>query len=113
MAPREPAMSASGTVSKPVAALFGMAGALIAGMVLKRTWKLFARRQDAPGAGDVERGWGEVLAAAALRGAIAGTVKAALHRGYLIRRRPQEPEPQPRRSLDHHRHPARSSGDRR
>jgi xanthosine utilization system XapX-like protein len=111
MAPREPVMTTSKTVSKPVAALFGMVGALIGGMVLKRTWKLLAHREDAPDAGDVERGWGEVLAAAALRGAIAGAVKAALHRGYLIRRGPHEPEPdQPHRSPDHRRHPVLGAG---
>jgi hypothetical protein len=104
-------MTASKTVSKPVAALFGMVGALIAGMVLKHAWKLLAHREDAPDTGDLERGWGEVLAAAALRGAIAGAVKAALHRGYLIRHRPQEPEAeQPRRSPDRRRRHALSRG---
>jgi hypothetical protein len=109
-------MTTSKTVSKPVVALFGMVGGLIAGRVLKRTWKLLAHREDAPDAGDMERGWGEVLAAGALRGAIAGAVKAALQRGYLIRCRPQEPEAeQPRRSPDHRRRPAlsRVPGDNR
>ncbi|MCW2947799.1 MAG: rane protein [Actinoallomurus sp.] len=65
---------------------------MIAGAIFKCTWKLLARQEDAPDAGDLERGWGEVLAAAALQGAIAGAVKAALNRGYLIHRHhPQEP----------------------
>ena len=71
-------------MSRPVSAALGLAGGLIAGAIFKQTWKLVARDDDAPDAGDLERGWGEVLIAATLQGAIAGAVKAALNRGYLL-----------------------------
>jgi hypothetical protein len=72
------------TMSRPVSAALGIAGGLIAGVIFKQTWKLIARDDDDPDAGDLERGWTEVLIAAALQGAIAGGVKAALNRGYLL-----------------------------
>ncbi|HEY0538454.1 MAG TPA: DUF4235 domain-containing protein [Actinoallomurus sp.] len=72
------------TMSRPVSAALGIAGGLIAGVIFKQTWKLIARDDDAPDAGDLERGWAEVLIAATLQGAIAGAVKAALNRGYLL-----------------------------
>jgi Protein of unknown function (DUF4235) len=71
-------------MSRPVSAALGIAGGLIAGAIFKQTWKLIARDGDTPDAGDLERGWAEVLIAATLQGAIAGAVKAALNRGYLL-----------------------------
>lgn len=79
-------MSRPGTMSRPVSAALGLAGGLIAGLLFKQTWKLVAGQEDAPDAGDLERGWAEVLIAAAIQGAIAGTVKAALNHGYLVHR---------------------------
>ncbi|GAA4619252.1 DUF4235 domain-containing protein [Actinoallomurus liliacearum] len=79
-------MSRSDSISRPVSAVLGLAGGLIAGALFKQTWKLVSGQDDAPDAGDVERGWVEVLAAAALQGAIVGGVKAALNHGYLVRR---------------------------
>ena len=70
-------------VSRPVSAALGIAGGLLAGVIFKQAWKLIARDDDAPDAGDLERGWGEVLIAATLQGAISGAVKAALNRAYL------------------------------
>jgi hypothetical protein len=79
-------MATSSTISRPISAALGLSGGLIAGAIFKRVWKLVARQDDTPDAGDLDRGWTEVLLAAALEGAIIGTVKAALNRGYLIRR---------------------------
>ncbi|MCO5969040.1 DUF4235 domain-containing protein [Actinoallomurus soli] len=79
-------MSKPDSISRPVSAVLGLAGGLIAGALFKQTWKLVSGQDDAPDAGDVERGWVEVLAAAALQGAIVGGVKAALNHGYLVRR---------------------------
>ncbi|MCO5989680.1 DUF4235 domain-containing protein [Actinoallomurus spadix] len=79
-------MSKSNSISRPVSAVLGLTGGLIAGALFKQTWKLVSGQDDAPDAGDVERGWVEVLAAAALQGAIVGGVKAALNHGYLVRR---------------------------
>lgn len=66
---------------KPVGLLLGIAGGALAGLVFKEVWKLAAGDDDAPNATDEDRGWGEVLAAAALQGAIFAIVKAAVDRG--------------------------------
>jgi hypothetical protein len=66
---------------KPVGALLGVAAGVIAGALFKQAWRLIAGEGDAPDATDEERGWGEILAAAALQGAIFAIVKAALDRG--------------------------------
>lgn len=79
-------MSRPATMSRPVSAALGMAGGLIAGQLFKQTWKLVAGQEDAPDAGDLERGWAEILIAAAIEGAIAGAIKSALHHGYLVQR---------------------------
>jgi Protein of unknown function (DUF4235) len=68
-------------VYKPVGLLVSVFGGMLAGMVFKQVWKLAAREEDAPKATDAERSWMEVLAAAALQGAIYAVVKAALDRG--------------------------------
>ena len=49
--------------------------------IFKRIWKIAAREDDAPKATDAERGWREVLLAAALQGAIFALVKAVINRG--------------------------------
>jgi hypothetical protein len=66
---------------KPVGILMGIAAGALAGVVFKQVWKLAAGDDDAPNATDEERGWGEILAAAALQGAIFAIVKAAVDRG--------------------------------
>lgn len=79
-------MSKPDSMSRPISAALGMAGGLIAGALFKRTWKLVAGQDDTPDAGDLDRGWAEVLIAATIQGAIAGAVKAALNHGYLLHR---------------------------
>lgn len=75
----------SGKVSKvaykPVGLLLGIAGGALAGFVFKEVWRLASGDDDAPNATDEDRGWGEILAAAALQGAIFALVKAAVDRG--------------------------------
>ncbi|MEV4170005.1 MULTISPECIES: DUF4235 domain-containing protein [unclassified Nonomuraea] len=56
-----------------------LSGALAAAL-FKRVWKLASGQDDAPDADDLERGWTEVLVAAAVQGAVFGLVKAAVHR---------------------------------
>ncbi|WP_449064079.1 DUF4235 domain-containing protein [Planomonospora algeriensis] len=58
----------------------GMLGGLVAGAIFKQVWKLAAGKDDAPQATSEEYGWGEILAAAAVQGAIYGMVKAAIDR---------------------------------
>ena len=65
---------------KPVDLIAGMVGGLLAGLIFKRVWKLIGRG-DAPRPTDERRGWGEILLAAMLQGAIFALVKAAVDRG--------------------------------
>jgi hypothetical protein len=66
---------------KPVGILLGIGAGAVAGFVFKEIWKLASGDDDAPNATDEERGWGEILAASALQGAIFALVKAAVDRG--------------------------------
>jgi hypothetical protein len=68
-------------VYKPVGMLVSVLGGMVAGALFKKVWKLASGEDDAPTATDARRGWGEVLTAAALQGAIFAVVKAALDRG--------------------------------
>jgi predicted metal-dependent enzyme (double-stranded beta helix superfamily) len=65
---------------RPVGWAAGAAAGLLAGQVFKQAWRLAAGEGDAPDALDEQRGWGEILAAAALQGAIFAIVKAAVDR---------------------------------
>ncbi len=69
------------TLYRPLSLLAGVLGGVLAGAVFKQVWKLAAREDDAPKATDAERGWREVLIAAAVQGAVYGFVKAAVDRG--------------------------------
>jgi hypothetical protein len=66
---------------KPVGLLLGIGAGALAGFIFKEVWKLTSGDDDAPNATDEDRGWGEVLAAAAIQGAIFATVKALVDRG--------------------------------
>jgi len=65
---------------KPVGLVLGIGAGALAGLIFKEVWKLTAGDDDAPNATDEDRGWGEILAAAALQGAIFALVKAAVDR---------------------------------
>jgi len=69
---------------KPVNLALGIAAGALAGIVFKQVWKLASGDDDAPDAGDEDRGWGEIIAAAAIQGAIFAVVKAAVHRSGAI-----------------------------
>ncbi|MYS23902.1 Protein of unknown function [Streptomyces sp. DvalAA-14] len=73
-------MKAVTVVYKPVGLLVGIAGGMLAGAVFSQVWKLVAHEDDAPDMMDEERGWGEVLASAALHGAIFAVVKGTVTR---------------------------------
>ncbi len=66
---------------KPVGIVLGMAAGALAGAVFKQVWRMASGDDDTPNATDEDRGWVEVLAAAALQGAIFAVVKAAVDRG--------------------------------
>ncbi|GAA3246221.1 DUF4235 domain-containing protein [Dactylosporangium siamense] len=69
---------------KPVGLLLGVAAGAAAGALFKQAWRLAGHDDDAPNATDEDRGWGEILAAAALQGAIFAIVKAAVDRGGAV-----------------------------
>jgi hypothetical protein len=66
---------------KPVGMLLGIGAGAIAGFVFKEVWKFASGDDDAPNATDEDRGWGEIIAAAAIQGAIFATVRALVDRG--------------------------------
>jgi hypothetical protein len=66
---------------KPVGMALGIGAGLLAGFIFKEVWKIASGDDDAPNATDEDRGWGEVIAAAALQGAIFAAVKALVDRG--------------------------------
>nr|WP_211290696.1 DUF4235 domain-containing protein [Actinoalloteichus hoggarensis] len=66
---------------RPLGTLLGMLGGLAASTIFHRIWKRSTGHADAPEATMEEYGWREVLAAAALHGAVFGVVKAAVDRG--------------------------------
>ena len=66
---------------KPFGLLAGAGAGLVAGLVFKKVWQLASGDDDAPDALDQDRGWTEILLAAALQGAIFAIVKAAVDRG--------------------------------
>jgi hypothetical protein len=69
---------------KPINVALGIGAGALAGLVFKQVWKLASGDDDAPDAGDEDRGWAEILAAAALQGAIFAVVKAVVHRGGAV-----------------------------
>jgi hypothetical protein len=66
---------------KPFSIAFGVAGGIAAGIVFKQVWRRLSGEEEVPAATSREYGWAEVLAAAALQGAIFAVVKAAIDRG--------------------------------
>ncbi|MEU6076535.1 DUF4235 domain-containing protein [Micromonospora sp. NPDC047074] len=69
---------------KPVGVLMGIAAGAVAGMIFRQVWKVTAGDGEAPSATDEDRRWGEILAAAALQGAIFSVVRAAVDRGGAV-----------------------------
>jgi predicted metal-dependent enzyme (double-stranded beta helix superfamily) len=69
---------------KPVGVLLGITAGMLAGVVFRQIWKVTAGDGEAPNATDEDRGWGEILAAAALQGAIFSVVRAAVDRGGAV-----------------------------
>jgi hypothetical protein len=93
---------------KPVAIVAGIVGGLLSGLIFNRVWKLVGRGSDVPAPLDSERGWGEILLAAGLQGAIYALVKTAVDRGAAEWTRkktgiwPGGTLQQPDKSPDHH-----------
>jgi predicted metal-dependent enzyme (double-stranded beta helix superfamily) len=66
---------------KPLSLLVSVLSGILAGAIFKKVWQLAAGEDEAPEATDAQRGWREILLAAALQGAIFALVKAAVDRG--------------------------------
>lgn len=73
-------VNASKIVYKPVGVVLGLGAGALAGFAFKRAWRSVSGEDDTPSPIDEDRGWGEVLAAAALQGIIFSVVKAAVDR---------------------------------
>ncbi|GGK05480.1 membrane protein [Pilimelia anulata] len=69
---------------KPVGIAAGAGAGLLSGILVKQVWKLVAGEPTPPDARDENYGWGSVLAAAALQGAVFAVVKAAVDRGGAV-----------------------------
>ena len=67
-------------IYKPVSILVSVLGGILAGVIFKRIWKVATGEDEAPKATHAQRGWREVLIAAALQGAVFALVKAAVDR---------------------------------
>jgi len=66
---------------KPIGLLLGVGAGVVASLIFRQVWKLASGDDDAPDATDEDRGWGEIIVAAALQGAIFSVVKALVDRG--------------------------------
>ncbi|QOV40570.1 DUF4235 domain-containing protein [Streptomyces ferrugineus] len=55
---------------KPLGFALGWASGALAGLAFRKTWMAIRHEEDAPDALDRDRGWGEILLAAAVQGAL-------------------------------------------
>ncbi|MFI5683342.1 DUF4235 domain-containing protein [Streptomyces sp. NPDC051636] len=65
---------------QPVGFVLSWASGALAGLAFRQAWKAIRHEDDAPDALDRDRGWGEVLLAAAVQGAIFAVVRSAVDR---------------------------------
>jgi Protein of unknown function (DUF4235) len=65
---------------KPIGLLFSVLGGVLAGAIFKRAWAIVRKEPEAPKATDGDKTWREVVAAAAIQGAVFGGVKALVDR---------------------------------
>jgi hypothetical protein len=65
---------------KPFGLVASVLGGLLAGALFKRLWRTIADDDEAPSAKDRDRTWREVIAAAAIQGAVFGGIKAIIDR---------------------------------
>ncbi|MEV0634885.1 DUF4235 domain-containing protein [Streptomyces sp. NPDC050619] len=65
---------------KPLGFALGWVSGSLAGLAFRKTWMAIRHEEDAPDALDRDRGWGEILFAAAVQGAIFAVVRSAVDR---------------------------------
>lgn len=74
-------MNVNKLIYKPVGMVLGALAGAVATVAFRKVWTLATGDKEAPDPTDRNRGWGAVLAAATVQGAIFGAVKAAVDRG--------------------------------
>ncbi|MEU6507044.1 MULTISPECIES: DUF4235 domain-containing protein [unclassified Streptomyces] len=67
-------------VYQPIGFVLGWVSGAVAGLAFRQTWKALRHEEDTPDALDPDRGWGEILLAAAVQGAIFAVVRSAVDR---------------------------------
>ncbi|MFE9600361.1 DUF4235 domain-containing protein [Streptomyces hokutonensis] len=67
-------------VYQPVGLVLGVVSGALAGRAFRATWKAIRHEEDAPDPLDRDRGWGEILFAAALQGALFAVARSAADR---------------------------------
>ncbi|HJQ50823.1 MAG TPA: DUF4235 domain-containing protein [Gaiellaceae bacterium] len=67
-------------IYKPFGLVVGVLGGLAARAVFKRVWSAAGHEDEAPKPTDEDKGWREVVLAAAAEGAVFGGVKALIDR---------------------------------
>jgi hypothetical protein len=67
-------------VYQPVGFVLSWASGALAGLAFRKAWMALRHEEDAPDALDPDRGWGEILLAAAVQGAIFAVVRTAVDR---------------------------------
>jgi len=77
---RAPKSKRAKLVYRPIGLAGGILAGVISGAVFKQVWKRVAGKDDAPDALQSEYGRGEIIAAAAIQGAIFAATKAAIDR---------------------------------
>ncbi|GHH00655.1 DUF4235 domain-containing protein [Streptomyces lanatus] len=65
---------------KPLGFALGWASGALAGLAFRKTWMAIRNEEDAPDALDRERGWGEILLAAAVQGALFAVARSLADR---------------------------------
>lgn len=73
-------MNVAKIAQQPVRLALGAVAGLVAGAVVDRVWRSVSGADHVPQADEEDRGWGEILTAAALHGAVFAVVKAAVDR---------------------------------
>lgn len=71
-------------IYKPLGLVVSILGGIVAGAVFKRLWRTVAHEDKAPKATAQDKGWREVITAAAAQGALFGGVKAAIDRAGAV-----------------------------
>ncbi|MEU6814697.1 DUF4235 domain-containing protein [Streptomyces sp. NPDC046860] len=65
---------------KPVGFAISWAGGALAGLAFRKAWMVIRHEEEAPDPLDPDRGWGEILLAAAVQGAIFAVARSVVDR---------------------------------